>query len=67
MELGLRPGMASAPVAALLRIPGGVTIACAIARAFMADRALVSPQRPGYGAQTLLLLASQRYRMALAS
>lgn len=65
--LGTGTGKASAPVAALLGELGGVALAARVALALSADGAFVAPQGPRYGAEALLLLQPQRYRVASLS
>ena len=66
VQLGARACKAPAPVAALLGELGDVALAPAIASALSADGAFTAPQGPGYGAEALLLLQPQGYRMAFA-
>src|SRR5574337_329864 len=66
VQLGLGAGKAPAPVAALLGVLGGITLATSIALALTADGALASAQSSGNGAQAHVLLQAQRYCVALA-
>ena len=66
VKFGLGTGKASAPVAALLGELGGIALGACIALAFSADGAFAAPQGTGYGAEALLLLQSQGYRMTFA-
>ena len=66
LQLGLGAAVDAALVAALLSKAADVAIAPGVALNLAADGALVSTQRTGNGADGLLLLQTQRYRLTLA-
>ena len=66
LQLGLGAAVDAALVAALLSKAADVAIAPGVALNLTADGALVSTQRTGNGADSLLLLQTQRYRLTLA-
>lgn len=66
LQLGLGAAVDAALVAALLSKAADVAITPGVALNLTADSALVSTQRTGNGADGLLLLQTQRYRLTLA-